>query len=49
MTGDNPGFEFLSECWDDVALWNRIKQLIAQYPGWGVGYAEGRLVSVANC
>ncbi|MDZ8069046.1 MAG: hypothetical protein RMY64_26110 [Nostoc sp. DedQUE08] len=29
MTGDNPGFEFLSQCWDDVALWNRVKQLIA--------------------
>ncbi|MEH2467823.1 hypothetical protein [Nostoc sp.] len=43
-SGDNPGFEFLAECWDDVALWNKVKQLIAQYPEWGVGYAEGRLV-----
>ncbi|MCC5640348.1 hypothetical protein LC593_31850 [Nostoc sp. CHAB 5844] len=32
------------ECWDDVALWNKIKQLIAQYPEWGIAYADGRLI-----
>ncbi|MCC5618424.1 hypothetical protein LC605_25730 [Nostoc sp. CHAB 5836] len=48
-SGDNPGLDFLCECWDDVALWNKIKQLIAQYSEWGVAYVDGKLVSIANC
>lgn len=48
ILGDNPGFDFLLECWDDVALWLKIKQLIAKYPEWGVAYVEGKLVFLAN-
>ncbi|HYX18346.1 MAG TPA: hypothetical protein VE944_29065 [Nostoc sp.] len=44
MSGDNPGFNFLLECWEDVGLWNKIKQAIAQYPEWGVVYVGGKLV-----
>ncbi|MBW4675954.1 MAG: hypothetical protein KME52_18605 [Desmonostoc geniculatum HA4340-LM1] len=43
MTGDNPGFDYLKECWEDVGLWLKIKQLIAQYPEWRIAYVNGRL------
>ncbi|MEH2070038.1 MAG: hypothetical protein V7K47_18065 [Nostoc sp.] len=49
MTGDNPGFEFLTQCWEDVGLWNKVKQLIAQYPEWGIGYVDGEIDSRNNC
>ncbi|MEH1780256.1 MAG: hypothetical protein V7L26_14260 [Nostoc sp.] len=45
MVGENPGFEFLCECWDDVVLQNKVKQLIAQYPEWGFSWVEGKLVN----
>ncbi|MCC5640841.1 hypothetical protein LC593_34455 [Nostoc sp. CHAB 5844] len=41
ITGENPGFEFLAQCWEDVALWNMIKQLIDRYPQWGIVFADG--------
>ncbi|MBD2510652.1 hypothetical protein H6G91_25835 [Nostoc muscorum FACHB-395] len=41
--GENPGFEYLQECWDDPALQIVIKKLLAKFPHWGV-VADGVLV-----
>lgn len=36
-SGENPGFEFLQECWnDDPALQIVIKKLLAKFPQWGI-------------
>ncbi|WP_226889849.1 hypothetical protein [Nostoc sp. MG11] len=43
-SGQNPGFEFLQECWDDPALVIMIKKLLAKYPQWGVAVVDGVLV-----
>ena len=43
-SGQNPGFEFLQECWDDPALQIVIKKLLVKYPQWGIACVEGVLV-----
>ena len=44
-SGENPGFEFLQECWsDDPALVIVIKKLLAKFPQWGVAIVDGVLV-----
>ncbi|MBW4457099.1 MAG: hypothetical protein KME55_33030 [Nostoc indistinguendum CM1-VF10] len=44
-SGQNPGFEFLQECWnDDPALVIMIKKLLVKYPQWGIAIVEGALV-----
>jgi len=44
-SGQNPGFEFLQECWDDdPALQIVIKKLLAKFPQWGVVIVDGVLV-----
>jgi hypothetical protein len=41
---ENPGFEFLHECWeDDPALQILVKKLLAKFPQWGL-MADGDLV-----
>ena len=44
-SGQNPGFEFLQECWkNDPALQIVIKKLLAKFPQWGVAIVDGVLV-----
>ncbi|MBD2535395.1 hypothetical protein H6G97_40770 [Nostoc flagelliforme FACHB-838] len=44
-SGDNPGFDFLQECWsDDPALQIVIKKLLAKFPQWGIAIVDGVLV-----
>ncbi|MCF2152235.1 hypothetical protein IQ276_038790 [Desmonostoc muscorum LEGE 12446] len=43
-SGQNPGFEFLQECWDDPALQIVIKKLLAKFSQWGIAIADGVLV-----
>ncbi|WP_242056118.1 hypothetical protein [Nostoc flagelliforme] len=44
-SGENPGFEFLQECWnDDPALQIVIKKLLAKFLQWGVAIVDGVLV-----
>ncbi|MBE8968469.1 hypothetical protein IQ277_20260 [Nostocales cyanobacterium LEGE 12452] len=44
-SGQNPGFDFLKECWnDDPALQIVIKKLLAKFPQWGVAIVDGVLV-----
>ncbi|MDZ7969665.1 MAG: hypothetical protein RM368_32780 [Nostoc sp. DedSLP03] len=43
-SGQNPGFEFLQECWDDPALQIVIKKLLAKFPQWGIVVVDGVLV-----
>ncbi|WP_234711067.1 hypothetical protein [Nostoc punctiforme] len=44
-SGQNPGFDFLQECWeDDPALQIVIKKLLAKFPQWGVAIVDGALV-----
>ncbi|MCC5633624.1 hypothetical protein LC613_40010 [Nostoc sphaeroides CHAB 2801] len=44
-SGQNPGFDFLQECWDDdPALQIVIKKLLAKFPQWGVAVVDGVLV-----
>jgi hypothetical protein len=44
-SGENPGFGFLQECWnDDPALQIVIKKLLAKFPQWGLVTADGVLV-----
>ncbi|WP_260446351.1 MULTISPECIES: hypothetical protein [unclassified Nostoc] len=44
-SGENPGFEFLQECWnDDPALVIVIKKLLAKFPQWGIAIVDGVLV-----
>jgi hypothetical protein len=42
--GQNPGFEYLHECWDDPALVIVIKKLLAKFPQWGVAIVDEVLV-----
>ncbi|MFB2769810.1 hypothetical protein ACE1AT_11055 [Pelatocladus sp. BLCC-F211] len=45
-SGQNPGFEYLKECWDDdPALQIVIKKLLAKFPGWGIAIVDGVLVA----
>ncbi|OYE00432.1 hypothetical protein CDG79_35190 [Nostoc sp. 'Peltigera membranacea cyanobiont' 232] len=43
-SGQNPGFEYLQECWDDPALQIVIKKLLVKFPQWGVAIVDGVLV-----
>ncbi|MCC5612201.1 hypothetical protein LC612_37110 [Nostoc sp. CHAB 5834] len=44
-SGENPGFDFLQECWnDDPALQIVIKKLLAKYPQWEIAIVDGALV-----
>ncbi|WP_420762061.1 hypothetical protein [Nostoc sp. CALU 546] len=44
-SGENPGFDFLQECWsDDPALVIVIKKLLVKYPQWGIAIVDGVLV-----
>ncbi|WP_175586781.1 hypothetical protein [Nostoc sp. UIC 10630] len=44
-SGENPGFDFLQECWDDdPALQILIKKLLAKFPQWGLVAVERVLV-----
>ncbi|WP_375515680.1 hypothetical protein [uncultured Nostoc sp.] len=44
-SGQNPGFEFLQECWnDDPALQIVVKKLLAKFPQWGIAIVDGVLV-----
>lgn len=45
-SGENPGFDFLQECWnDDPALQIVIKKLLAKFPQWGIAIVDGVLVN----
>ncbi|MBW4457693.1 MAG: hypothetical protein KME55_36465 [Nostoc indistinguendum CM1-VF10] len=44
-SGENPGFDFLRECWnDDPALQIVIKKLLVKFPQWGIAIVDGVLV-----
>ncbi|QKQ73134.1 hypothetical protein [Nostoc sp. TCL240-02] len=43
-SGQNPGFEYLQECWDDPALQIVIKKLLMKFPQWGIVIVDGALV-----
>ncbi|MFN6540408.1 MAG: hypothetical protein RM021_029235 [Nostoc sp. EkiNYC01] len=44
LVGQNPGFDFLQECWnDDPALQIVIKKLLAKFPQWGIAIVDGAL------
>ncbi|MBD2246536.1 hypothetical protein [Nostoc sp. FACHB-888] len=44
-SGENPGFDFLQECWnDDPALQIVIKKLLVKFPQWGIACVDGVLV-----
>jgi hypothetical protein len=44
-SGQNPGFDFLQEYWnDDPALQIVIKKLLVKYPQWGIAIVDGVLV-----
>ncbi|MBC1280477.1 hypothetical protein GNF10_32195 [Nostoc sp. UCD121] len=45
LVGENPGFDFLQECWnDDPALQIVIKKLLAKFPQWGIACVDGVLM-----
>ncbi|AUB43108.1 Methyl-accepting chemotaxis protein (plasmid) [Nostoc flagelliforme CCNUN1] len=45
-SGQNPGFDFLQECWnDDPGLQIVIKKLLAKFPQWGVAVVDGELAN----
>ncbi|MBN3875383.1 MULTISPECIES: hypothetical protein [unclassified Nostoc] len=40
-SGQNPGFDFLQECWnDDSVLVIVIKKLVAKFPQWGIAIVD---------
>jgi hypothetical protein len=44
-SGQNPGLDFLQECWnDDPALQIVIKKLLVKFPQWGIAIVDGVLV-----
>ncbi|MHC5862516.1 hypothetical protein [Nostoc sp.] len=44
-SGENPGFDFLKECWnDDPALQIVIKKLLVKFPQWGIACVDGVLI-----
>lgn len=44
-SGQNLGFDFLQECWnDDPVLVIAIKKLLAKFPQWGLVAVDGLLV-----
>ncbi|MBC1224955.1 hypothetical protein GNF10_25720 [Nostoc sp. UCD121] len=44
-SGENPGFDFLQECWNDPALQIVIKKLLVKFPQWGIACVERVLVN----
>ncbi|MDF5722706.1 MAG: hypothetical protein PUP91_19945 [Rhizonema sp. PD37] len=44
MFGDNPGFDYLRECWDDPSLRIMVRRLIAKFPQWRVACIQEELV-----
>lgn len=45
LVGENPGFDFLHQCWnDDPALQILIKKLLGKFPQWGVACVDGVLI-----
>ncbi len=37
LVGENPGFDFFQQCWnDDPALQIVIKKLLVKFPQWGI-------------
>jgi hypothetical protein len=44
-SGQNPGLDFLQECWDDPALVIVIKKLLVKFPQWGIACVNGVLVN----
>ncbi|BBD70561.1 hypothetical protein NIES4072_69280 [Nostoc commune NIES-4072] len=45
LVGENPGFDFLQQCWsDDPALQIVIKKLVVKFPQWGIAIVDGVLV-----
>jgi hypothetical protein len=43
-SGQNPGFDFLQECWsEDPALQIVVKKLLVKYPQWGIACMDGLL------
>lgn len=45
VSGQNPGFEFLQECWDDDPLSQMpIKKLLAKFPQWSIACIDGKLL-----
>lgn len=45
MFGDNPGFDYLQECWDDPALRIMVKRLITKFPQWRIACVDEELVN----
>ena len=46
LVGENPGFDFLYQCWNDnPALQIVIKKLLVKFPQWGVAIVDGVLVN----
>ncbi|MEH2039402.1 hypothetical protein [Nostoc sp.] len=44
-SGQNPGFDFLQECWnDDPALQIVIKKVLVKFPQWGIAIVDGVLL-----
>ncbi len=44
-SGENPGFDFLQECWnDDPALQIVVKKLLVKFSQWGIAILDGVLV-----
>ncbi|MFN6538312.1 MAG: hypothetical protein RM021_018455 [Nostoc sp. EkiNYC01] len=43
--GENPGFDYLKQCWDDPALQIVIKKLLTKFPQWGIACVDGILVN----
>ncbi|NEU84374.1 hypothetical protein G1O98_36690 [Nostoc sp. UIC10630] len=44
-SGQNPGFEYLQECWnDDPALQIVSKKLLVKFPQWGIAVVDGVLI-----
>ncbi|MDZ8104738.1 MAG: hypothetical protein RM338_03820 [Nostoc sp. DedQUE12a] len=45
VSGQNPGFEFLQECWDDdPSLQILVKKLLAKFPQWKIVCIDGKLI-----
>ncbi|MBN3910227.1 MAG: hypothetical protein HWQ35_27900 [Nostoc sp. NMS1] len=45
LVGENPGFDFLQQCWnDDPALQIVIKKVLVKFPQWGIAIVDGVLV-----
>ncbi|MHC5746727.1 MAG: hypothetical protein ACYTXT_33520 [Nostoc sp.] len=45
LIGENPGFDFLHQCWnDDLALQIVIKKLLAKFPQWNIAIVDGVLM-----